>query len=99
MVENDSCLHSHSRLVLASGWQVESVTEWNSEELWRTNLALRLVTNFSPLNLETAMFSFSFFVFGKLSTYCEPVDASRLAELVQWAIDNDWSYSIQVVTL
>ena len=43
------------------------------------------------------MFTFSFFVFGKLSTYREPVTASRCAELVQWAVDNEWSYSVAMV--
>ena len=43
------------------------------------------------------MFSFSFFVFGRLSTYHEHVTAARLDELIEWAIENEWSYSVAMV--
>ena len=43
------------------------------------------------------MFYFSIFVFGKLSTRVQPVDAIKLAELIAWARDNEWSYSVRAV--
>jgi hypothetical protein len=40
------------------------------------------------------MFHFSIFVFGRLSLHTEPVTQQRLDELIAWAVDNGWSYSI-----
>lgn len=42
------------------------------------------------------MYHFSVFVLGKLSRYQDPVNESRMLELVQWAIDNEWSYCVTV---
>lgn len=43
------------------------------------------------------MFQFSVFVFGRLSCYLVPVGEQRMQELVEWAIDNDFSYCVEAV--
>ena len=40
------------------------------------------------------MFHFSIFVFGRLSRMTSPVTQERLDELIQWAVDNEWSWSV-----
>jgi hypothetical protein len=41
------------------------------------------------------MYYFSIFVFGKLSRRIEPVDREHLGELIQWAVENQWSWSVE----
>ena len=43
------------------------------------------------------MFTFSIYVFGKWSTYVNPLSAEELADKVAWAIDNEFPYQVKPV--